>query len=206
MIISKPFRKFFFLHTSIYINKKDDFHVILNLNTIQFLKSWKKNKTLLGYQCLFMQSTVIFIDQKCTEIHIKLTIFLKEKVKMEGLIPNRSTGEKCSLYLSSGRPVVPLWEIREDLGRLPTQLKAHLRFTYIRLAIQLGFFCCCCFHAHMILVPLCNVQPSPHASLTKRRQVSHNTEASKLCPPMPGLMSTIAMEKQANFNLSKCTI
>lgn len=32
MIISKPFRKFI-LHTSIYINKKDNFHVVLNLNT-----------------------------------------------------------------------------------------------------------------------------------------------------------------------------
>lgn len=125
-----------------------------------------------------MQSTVIFIDWKCIETPIKLTIFLKEKVKIEGLIPNRSTGEKCSLYLSSGRPVVPLWEIREDLGRLPAQLKAHLRSTYICLAIQLGF-CCWFFHAHMILVPLCNVHPSLHASLTRRRQVSHNTEASK---------------------------
>lgn len=46
MIISKPFRKFI-LHTSIYINKKDDFHVILNLNTIQFLKAGKRTRPFL---------------------------------------------------------------------------------------------------------------------------------------------------------------
>lgn len=160
---------------SIYINKKDNFHVVLNLNTEELETEQDPSWILVFVYAEHSDTRRLEVY----ETHIKLAIFLKDEVKMEGLVPNRSTGKKCSLSFSSGRPVVPLWEIREDLGRLPTQLKAHLRSTYIHLAIQLGFFCCCCFHAHMILVLLCNVQPSPRASLTQRRQVPHNTEVSK---------------------------
>lgn len=122
---------------------------------------------------------------------------------MEGLVPNRSTGKKCSLSFSSGRPVVPLWEIREDLGRLPTRLKAHLRSTYIHLAIQPEFFCCCYFHAHMILVLLCNMQPSPQAPLPKGGRYLVILMSANLCPPMPGPMSTLVMERKSELESIK---
>lgn len=146
-----------------------------------------------------MQSTVIFIDWKCIETPIKLTIFLKEKVKIEGLIPNRSTGEKCSLYLPSGRPVVPLWEIREDLGRLPTQLKAHLKSTYICLAIQLGFCCCffSCPHDFSAFVQCASL--STCFPYQKEAGISQYLRLANLCPPTPGPMSTIVMGKQSEL-------
>lgn len=200
MIISKPLR-YFPVHTSIYI--KDGFHVILHLNTILFLKSQEKNND--SWILVFMQSTVILLVQKCTETYIHLAISLKDK--REGLIPNRSTWGK-TLIVSSGTAAAALWEIREDSGSLPTQLQAHLRSTYIHLAIQLGLCCCARFQSHMILVLLCNVQPFPHASLTKRRRKApHNPEASKSTSSL--IWSDVHYsygKSKVNLNLSKCTI
>lgn len=152
------FQKVYFC---IYLNidKSNNFPLLLNLNII-WRSGRKQDPTRL---LVFVWCTVTFIREKYTEIHIKLTIFLKEKFKTEGLDPNRSTREKCSLFLSSGQTAVLSWEIREDLGRLPTQLMAHLRFTYICLAIQLGFFvvvfmsiwfqCLCATQSPLCLLP-----------------------------------------------------